>query len=140
VGQNRIEEIDIGLASRRGGENYGWNTLEGSQCYSPSSGCSRAGLTLPVYEYSHSEGCSVTGGVVYRGCRVPDLAGTYFFGDFCTGLVRSFRLANGQATDLRDWTAGLRGINSPSAFGLDADGEVYVVDHDGEVYRLEPAS
>jgi glucose/arabinose dehydrogenase len=140
VGQNRVEEIDVGLASRRGGENYGWNTLEGSQCYSPASGCNRSGLTLPVYEYSHSEGCSVTGGVVYRGCRMPDLAGTYFFGDFCTGLVRSFRLASGQATDVRDWTAGLRGIGSPSSFGLDADGEAYVVDYDGEVYRLEPAS
>jgi len=140
VGQNRVEEIDVGLASRRGGENYGWNVTEGSQCYSPSSGCNRTGLTPPVYEYTHSEGCSVTGGVVYRGCRVPDLAGTYFFGDYCTGLVRSFRLASGQATDVRDWTAGLRGINSPSAFGLDADGEVYVVDYDGEVYRLEPAS
>ena len=140
VGQNRVEEIDVGLASRRGGENYGWSTTEGSQCFSPASGCNRSGLVLPVYEYSHSEGCSVTGGVVYRGCRMPDLAGTYFFGDFCTGLVRSFRLASGQATDLRDWTAGLRGVNSPSSFGLDADGEAYVVDYDGEVYRLEPAS
>jgi len=76
---------------------------------------------------------------VYRGCRMPDLAGTYFFGDFCSGLVRSFRLANSQATEVRDWTAGLRGIDSPTAFGLDADGEVHVVDFDGEVYRLEPA-
>ena len=140
VGQNRVEEIDVGPASRRGGENYGWNVLEGSQCYSPPSGCDRAGFTLPVYEYRHPEGCSVTGGVVYRGCRMPDLAGTYFFGDFCTGLVRSFRLANGQATDLRDWTGGLRGVDSPTAFGLDADGEILVVDYDGEVYRLEPAS
>jgi len=140
VGQSRVEEIDVGLATRRGGENYGWNVLEGSQCYSPASGCDRNGFTLPVYEYSHPEGCSVIGGVVYRGCRMPDLAGTYFFGDFCTGLVRSFRLASGQATDLRDWTGALRGINSPTAFGVDADGEVYVVDYDGEVYRLEPGS
>jgi len=140
VGQNRIEEIDVGLASRRGGENYGWNVTEGSQCYSPSSGCNRTGFTPPVYEYTHSEGCSVTGGAVYRGCRMPDLAGTYFFGDYCTGLVRSFRLASGQATDVRNWAAGLRGVNSPASFGLDAEGEVYVVDYDGEVYRLEPAS
>ncbi len=140
VGQSRVEEIDVGLASRRGGENYGWNVLEGSMCYSPPSGCDRAGVTLPVYEYNHPEGCSVIGGVVYRGCRMPDLAGTYFFGDFCTGLVRSLRLASGQATDVRDWTAGLRGIDSPTAFGRDADGEICVVDHDGEVYRLEPAS
>jgi glucose/arabinose dehydrogenase len=140
VGQNRVEEIDIGLSSRHGGENYGWNVLEGSECYEPGSGCERAGLTLPVYEYDHPQGCSVIGGLVYRGCRMPDLAGTYFFGDFCTGLVRSFRLAGGQATDVRDWTSSLRGIDSPTAFGRDADGEVYVVDYDGEVYRLEPAS
>jgi len=140
VGQDRVEEIDVERAPRRGGQDYGWNLMEGSQCYRPASGCNRAGLTLPVHEYSHSEGCSVTGGVVYRGCRLPDLAGAYFFGDFCSGFVRSFRLVDGQATDLRDWTAGLRGIDSPTSFGLDADGEVYVVDYDGEVYRLEPGA
>jgi glucose/arabinose dehydrogenase len=140
VGQNRVEEIDVGLGSRGGGENYGWNVLEGSECYSPPSGCDRAGLTPPVYEYRQPEGCSVIGGVVYRGCRMPDLAGTYFFGDFCSGFVRSFRLAGGQASDVRDWTGGLRGVDSPAAFGRDSDGELYVVDYDGEVYRLEPAS
>ena len=71
---------------------------------------------------------------------MPDLAGTYFFGDFCTGLVRSFRLAGGQATALRDWTSSLQGADGPTGFGRDPDGEVYVVDYDGEVYRLEPAS
>jgi hypothetical protein len=140
VGQNRIEEIDVGLATRRGGENYGWRITEGTQCFNPASGCDRTAITPPVYEYTHAEGCSVTGGVVYRGCRVPALAGTYFFGDFCTGLVRSFRFANGQASELRDWTSGLRGVGAPSSFGIDAAGEVYVVDYDGEVYRLEPAS
>jgi glucose/arabinose dehydrogenase len=140
VGQSRVEEIDVGLRTRGGGENYGWNVLEGSRCYSPPSGCDRAGLTPPVYEYEQPQGCSVIGGVVYRGCRMPDLAGTYFFGDFCSGFVRSFRLAGGQVTDVRDWTGALRGIDSPTAFGHDALGEVYVVDYDGEVYRLEPAS
>ena len=138
VGQNRIEEIDVGTSARRGGENYGWRTTEGTQCFNPSSGCDRTGLTPPVYEYTHSEGCSVTGGVVYRGCRVPALAGTYFFGDYCSGLVRSFRLASGIATELRDWTSSTRGIGAPTSFGLDAAGEVYIVDYDGELYRLEP--
>ena len=138
VGQSRIEEIDVGLATRRGGENYGWRITEGTQCFNPASGCDRSGITPPVYEYTHSEGCSVTGGVVYRGCRVPALGGTYFFGDFCSGLVRSLRFANGAATELRDWTSGLRGIGAPSSFGLDAAGEVYIVDYDGELYRLEP--
>ena len=95
---------------------------------------------MPVYEYSHAEGCSVTGGVVYRGCRVPALAGSYFFADFCTGLVRSFRFANGSLSELRDWTSSLRGVSAPSSFGLDAAGEVYIVDYDGEVYQIEPAS
>jgi glucose/arabinose dehydrogenase len=138
VGQNRVEEIDVAAVPRRGGENYGWRLTEGSQCYNPSSGCDRSGLTPPVYEYGHAEGCSVTGGVVYRGCRVPALAGSYFFGDFCSGLVRSFRLASGQASELRDWSSGLRGVDAPSSFGLDAAGEVYIVDYDGELYRLEP--
>ncbi len=138
VGQNRLEEIDVGLATRRGGENYGWRLTEGTQCFNPSSGCDRSGQTGPVSEYSHSEGCSVTGGVVYRGCRIPALAGTYFFADFCSGLVRSFRFTGGAATELRDWTSSFRGVSSPSAFGLDASGEVYIVDYDGEQYRIEP--
>jgi glucose/arabinose dehydrogenase len=140
VGQTAVEEIDVDPGSRRAGLNYGWRITEGSRCFNPSNGCDTSGITLPVYEYSHGEGCSVTGGVVYRGCRVPALAGTYFFADYCSAFVRSLRFANGQATELRDWTQGLRGIDSPTSFGLDAAGEVYVVDYDGEVYRLEPAS
>jgi glucose/arabinose dehydrogenase len=137
VGQNRSEEIDVGLASRRGGENYGWRLTEGTQCFNPASGCDRTGLTAPVYEYSHAEGCSVTGGHVYRGCRMPALAGTYFFADFCTGLVRSFRLAGGAVTELRDWTSSVR-VRSPSSFGVDAAGELYIVDYAGQLYRIEP--
>jgi glucose/arabinose dehydrogenase len=141
VGQNRVEEIDVGLASRRGGENYGWNRTEGSQCFSPGSGCDRNGITFPVAEYGHAEGCSVTGGVVYRGCRLPGYAGTYFYSDFCSAFVRSFKLVNGQATDARDWTAQLgRGLDRPTSFGTDADGEVYLVDQDGEVHKIVPAS
>jgi hypothetical protein len=121
-------------------ENYGWNITEGTLCFDPPDGCDRAGLTMPVLEYSHGEGCSVTGGVVYAGCRMPDLVGIYFYGDFCSGFVRSFRLVDGVATDHRDWTADLQGIGSISSFGTDALGEVYVVDYDGEVYRLEPRS
>jgi glucose/arabinose dehydrogenase len=138
VGQNAVEEIDVDPGSRRGGLNYGWRITEGSRCFNPSSGCDTSGVTMPIYEYSHGEGCSVTGGVVYRGCRIPALAGTYFFADYCSAFVRSLRFASGQATELRDWTAGLRGIDSPTSFGLDAAGELYIVDQDGEIYRLEP--
>jgi hypothetical protein len=138
VGQGAREEVDLGLAARRGGENYGWNVTEGTLCYQPASGCNRSGQTLPVYEYGHDQGCSITGGIVYRGCRMPSLAGSFFFGDYCRGFVRSLRVAGGQASDVREWP--LSGIGSVSAFGVDADGEPYVVDYDGEVYALEPAS
>ena len=140
VGQRRREEIDVGLASGGGGENYGWHVMEGMDCFSPSSGCDRTGLTLPVVDYGHGDGCSVTGGVVYSGCRMPDLVGTYFYGDFCSALVRSFRFAGGEATEPRDWSANVGGVDQISSFGTDAQGEAYIVDYDGEIYRLEPAS
>ena len=81
----------------------------------------------------------MTGGVVYRGCRMPGYAGTYFYGDYCEGFVRSFRLQGGRPAEARDHTATVgRGISFVSSFGVDLDGEMYVVDHDGEVYRIVP--
>jgi glucose/arabinose dehydrogenase len=141
VGQNAVEEVDVALAPRRGGENYGWNIMEGSRCFLPASGCPQTGLTLPVLEYLHSGGaCSITGGVVYRGCRLPGYAGHYFYGDYCAGFIRSFRMQGGQAVDQRDWTAALgRGVDNVTAFGLDDEGEVYIVDQDGEIYKVVPA-
>lgn len=142
VGQGALEEIDVGLASRRGGENYGWNTMEGTRCFSPTTGCNTSNLTLPVTEYGRADGFSVTGGVVYRGCRMPGYAGHYFYADYGTGIIRSFRLDGGRAVDARDWTAALSGssrqIRNPSSFGVDADGEIHIVDYDGEVYRIDP--
>ena len=144
VGQNTLEEIDVGLASRRGGENYGWNTMKGSRCFSPASNCNMSGLTLPVLDYGRSDGFYVTGGVVYRGCRMPGYAGHYFYADYGSGLIRSFRLEAGRPVDARDWTAALSGaarvIRNPSSFGVDADGEIYIVDYDGEVYRIDPGA
>ena len=124
VGQNQIEELDLD-PSGAGGLNYGWNTMEGSQCFEPSSGCSAEGLTLPVVEYDHSQGCSVTSGYTYRGALMPDLVGTYFYGDFCTAFIRSFQVENGQAVEARDWTQMLNPdgrIGQLSSFGMDAVG------------------
>jgi glucose/arabinose dehydrogenase len=139
VGQSSWEEVDFAKAPRAGGENYGWNVMEGTQCYRPRTGCKTTGLTLPVYDYGHGDGCSITAGVVYRGCRMPELAGTFFFGDYCRGFVRSLRVVEGQATEVRDWPE-LTEIHNISSFGLDADGEMYVVDYWGTVFRLDPAS
>jgi glucose/arabinose dehydrogenase len=144
VGQSSVEEVDVGAVSRRGGENYGWNTMEGTRCFSPSTGCNPSGLTLPVTEYGRADGFSVTGGVVYRGCRMPGYAGHYFYGDYGTGIIRSFRLEAGRAVEARDWTTTISGasraIRNPSSFGVDADGEIYVVDYDGEIYRIDPGA
>ena len=139
VGQNLWEEVDY-EPEGAGGRNYGWKIMEGLHCYQSAS-CDTAGLTLPVAEYDHQAGCSVTGGYVYRGPSMPELHGTYFYGDYCTGIVRSFDVQGGLAVNARDWTSALRtasggAMTGLSSFGLDARGELYLVLLDGEVYRL----
>jgi glucose/arabinose dehydrogenase len=122
VGQNAREEVDVAGAAQRGkGANFGWNIMEGSACYGSAS-CDRDGLTLPVLDYSHADGCSITGGYVYRGSAVPAVAGHYFYSDWCSGWVRSFRWTGGTATETRDWPA-LQPGGGVSSFGEDARGE-----------------
>jgi len=89
VGQSRREEINVQPEASRGGENYGWSLMEGSLCV--VAGCDTSGLTLPVFEYGHDAGCSVTGGEVYRGRAYPELAGVYLFGDYCEGTIWGMR-------------------------------------------------
>ncbi|HVR71162.1 MAG TPA: PQQ-dependent sugar dehydrogenase [Vicinamibacteria bacterium] len=140
VGQSSREEINV-VAANRGGVNYGWNVMEGTACFRPPSGCPTAGLTLPVLDYGRGVGGSVTGGYVYRGCRMPGYHGTYFYGDFVSGTIRSFRHQNGQATEQRDLSGTVgRGIGNVSAFGVDAEGEIYVLDYEGELFRIVPAA
>lgn len=137
VGQNRVEEISVVAWGRAAGANLGWRITEGSECFG-ASGCDRTGLTLPVLEYPHPEGCSVTGGYVYRGRRMPWLAGTYFYADFCDGWVRSFRLDGARAAFGRDWTAQLGNPGAVVSFGEDALGELYLLTRSGGVFRLAP--
>ena len=133
VGQNRFEEVNV-VSSDEAGVNYGWDIMEASSCHEPGTGCNTAGLELPVLVYDHDEGCSVTGGYVYRGELMPAVVGHYFYADYCGGWVRSFRYASGQATDRREWELGtLGGIQS---FGVDAEGELYILTADGVVYRM----
>src|SRR5262249_43609592 len=99
-------------------------------------------LLLPVLEYPHSQGCSITGGPLYRGCQMPDWRGTYFYGDYCSGFIRSFRYAGGSLLEQADRTAALDPgatlLNSLTSFGRDGQGEMYVVDRDGTVLRIGP--
>jgi len=148
VGDGSIEEIDFQPASSTGGENYGWDIFEGSQCFEPTppavSCPDRTPFTFPVLEYSHAQGCSVIGGYAYRGCALPDLRGTYFYSDFCRSFVRTFRgVVGGVAQERRDRSedvepAGARKLDNVVSFGEDARGEIYVVDRDGELYRIVP--
>jgi glucose/arabinose dehydrogenase len=136
VGQNKFEEVNAVTAAQASGLNYGWNVMEGTHCFEPEDGCDRAGLTLPVLEYGHGEGCSVTGGYVYRGAALPDLRGAYFLSDFCTGFVRSFKLAGGRASDERRWPELEPTEHGVASFGEDAAGELYVLTSGGAVYKV----
>ena len=133
VGQDSFEEVDL---ATKGG-NYGWNIMEGLHCYPPpATGCNTSGLELPIAEYSHSEGNSITGGYVYRGALRPELRGTYMFGDFGSGRI--WRLTESTSGT---WTRSLlldTQLNI-SSLGQDAAGEILVVDYGGGVSRLRKA-
>ncbi len=129
VGQGAWEEINRLDASADSGSNLGWPLFEGEECY--LSDCDADGLTFPVHVYSHADGCSVTGGFVYRGDAIGALRGHFLFGDYCTGWVRSVS-PDGAVTE---WlppgsVVGLTG------FGIDSTGEMYVTSGDGTVYRI----
>jgi len=129
VGQNRLEEIDL----IEKGKNYGWRIMEGSQCYDPPTLCNTQGLELPIAEYDHSLGCSVTGGYVYRGTQYPSLVGHYLFGDYCSGRIWSLVQEPSGKWTMRQL------IDSPfsiSSFGEDEQGELYVVHYGGAIYRI----
>jgi len=148
VGQNAIEEITFVPASSTGGENHGWKMMEGNNCFSTSNcgtvpACNSSSLTDPIQTYGHGGGnCSVTGGFVYRGCAIPDLQGTYFYADYCSDKIWSFEQVGGVATNVIDRTneldpAGALSILTPSSFGEDACGEIYITDlGGGEVFKI----
>jgi uncharacterized protein (TIGR03437 family) len=128
VGQNLYEEVNFQPASSRGGENYGWNLMEGMHCFRPN--CNMEGLTLPVAEYGRGDGCSVTGGSVYRGPSYPSLRGVYLYGDYCTGRI--WGIERGNSRLLLNSGFGI------TTFGEDEDGEIYVANaSNGTIHRIE---
>ncbi len=145
VGQNAWEEISFQPAGV-GNLNYGWRCMEGNACTGLSGcTCNSAALTNPIHVYGHGAGCSVTGGYVYRGSQICGLQGTYFFADYCTTNIWSFRYTGGAVTQFTNRTTelepvGAPTINSIAGFGEDAAGELYILDHnDGEIYKIELA-
>jgi glucose/arabinose dehydrogenase len=149
VGQNLWEYVFV-AAKDSAAKNFGWNVIEGKHCYRAKQ-CDKSKYTLPVIDYAHREGCSITGGIVYRGKALPALDGRYFYADFCTNFVRSFvwthdpssATAPGWARDHWEWNEALdpKGeITQISSFGTDHDGELFVISLDGKIWKLVPAA
>lgn len=137
VGDNTREEIDVVPASSVGGENLGWRIMEGRECFGGGTACNMNGLTLPVWDYTHNQGCSVIGGFVYRGAAIPALHGTYFYLDFCAAWIETFRWSGYGITERRRYT-WLDSNEHPNSFGEDADGELYVTSESGNVFKIVP--
>jgi hypothetical protein len=159
VGQRCWEEVNWVAGGSAGGENYGWRQMEGLHCYNPSqlftcnpSGatcagsppCNDASIKRPVVNYQHSASgeCAVTGGYAYRGCRMPNYRGTYFYGDYCVGFVKTFLMSGGAATNPQDVTGQVDPGNTLSgglsSFGVDAQGELYALQLGGFVRKIVP--
>jgi len=133
VGQGALEEVDHQPAGSEGGRNYGWDRREGRHRF---EGDRPAGAVDPVIEYGRQDGCTVIGGFVYRGRRIPGLRGAYLYGDYCGGWVRAALVRGGQVAEQRD--LGVE-VSSPSTFGVDPAGELYVASLGGPLYRIAPA-
>lgn len=131
VGQDLYEEVDFQPASSTGGQNYGWNVMEGFHCYNATS-CDSTGMTPPVIEYDHSQGCSITGGYVYRGTAYPALQGIYLYSDYCSGKVWGLQHSGSWQT-VKLLESGLH----VSSFGVGENGEIYLADlSGGTIYHV----
>lgn len=136
VGQNAWEEISVIDVTKDAGANLGWRTMEGRECYPAGSMCVQGGMVMPIHVYGHDVGCSITGGIVYRGAALPALQGRYFFADYCSGIIEGLRYENGEATAM---FASEDSMGTVTSFGTDADGEMLIVTDDGIVLRMVPA-
>ena len=157
VGQYLWEEINIEYFGDEGGRNYGWNTMEGNHCYpEDAKDCASDEFTMPAFEYPNNanyvkillgisqrnmDGCSITGGYVYRGKQIPDLYGRYIFGDYCTGRVWSIIIEDGVGKDVIEYTDSIRKSMGKrefylSSFGQDNNNELFIIDYNGTIYKL----
>ena len=146
VGQNLWEYVRAVAGGDTTHKNFGWNIVEGTHCFDADTGggkksCDKTGITPPLVEYPHDEGCSITGGFVYRGKALPALDGRYFYADYCTGLLRSFVWKQGYVREHWNWKPMIdrEGVLSQiSSFGVDHDGELYIVELTGSIYQIVP--
>ena len=130
VGQGAREEVDV-VSAAAAGLNYGWSIMEGTQCF--DGPCPTPGLTGPVYDYDHGQGCAIIGGYVYRGAAMPELQGTYLFSDLCTGFLRGLTMQSGAATVVQ---APMANAGTPLSFGQDGAGEIYILNASNQVLKV----
>jgi len=138
VGQDDVEEINFTPLTDGSGVDFGWSHFEGLRPHPEGAEVGPAGPVVePIATYTHDEGCSVVGGYVYRGLRIPALQGAYLFGDWCNGRVQALVQADGREVARAD--LGLMSVGRLVSFGQDLDGELYVLSLDGAVLRIVPA-
>jgi glucose/arabinose dehydrogenase len=142
VGQNKFEYVHVltkqQLATVSSPVNLGWNVMEGFHCFQDKP-CDPKKYQAPIIEYPHKEGCSITGGYVYRGKALPELQGQYFYADYCTAIVRSLKWDAGKVESSWDWKPALdpdSKLARIASFGEDQDGELFLVTHEGPIYKL----
>jgi hypothetical protein len=133
VGQDEWEEVNVAPAGT-GGQNWGWSEAEGFGCYR-EAGCALNDFDEPLLAYSHAVGCSIIGGYVYRGSTLSGLVGRYVFSDFCEGWIRALRVSDGAVVELVELSPE---VGSPTSFGVDSSGEIYVTDVGGRLWKLVP--
>ena len=133
VGERQYEEINFQPGDSLGGQNYGWSVMQGLHCFKPSPQCDDTGLTNPIAEYHHSQGCAVTGGAVYRGDEYPRMLGLFFYSDYCSGRIWGLKRVDGE------WRSVLllQSQMQVSSIGEGEDGNLFVVDYNtGAVLKL----
>jgi len=136
VGHSEWEEVNV-VSIDQGGYNFGWLPMEGTRCFERRK-CDPEGKVLPVLEYPHSEGCSVTGGYVYRGAAIPELTGHYFYSDWCTGWLRSLVFDGSKVVETFEWTDDVGPFGQANSFGVDPNGELLIATHEGRLLRIVP--
>jgi glucose/arabinose dehydrogenase len=132
VGQSAYEEVDVAPAGV-GGLDFGWDRMEGAHCFEPADACPTQGITLPITEYGHEDGCTIIGGAVYRGTEQAALVGGYVFGDYCSGRLWAIAASTSDLiVPVRVGTGG----SGLAAFGEDEAGELYAANLDGTISRV----
>ena len=133
VGQNTWEEVSWLAGGTPGGQNFGWNFTEGNHCYTVN--CDRANFVPAIFEYNHTQGCSISGGYIYRGQQFLNLYGNYFAADFCSGTIWGvFQQPDGTWQSTIVHQSGL----PITSFGEDVNGELYVVARTGQILQIQP--